>query len=183
MDGPAEPEETEGTDGGDEVEGIGAEGGYEWAVDEASGALVLQFPPLAVVRRSGPADAVRALFTARGFVPVDAPGPGNGSGSGPGTGSDTGLDLGSLPVARQCALALVDDTHADLVVRVGPDAASRVPVPHGDVAWSTRVARAGEVVVLVTEAAVREGQVTAARLRRDAEAGAVVGARLPAGPL
>ena len=78
----------------------------------------------------------------------------------------------------------MDDDNAELVVHVGDSAgASRIPILH-DPTWACRVFCAGEIAVLVTDAAVAaDGLMTDDRLRRDVAAGGVLAARVPAGEL
>jgi hypothetical protein len=141
--------------------------GYTWATNSAPDFLVVQLPPLAVVASGRVHDALKALFRRRGFQGVSR------------------LDELNPPVANGSALTRVDDDTAELVVRVGDTVGvSRIPIPHHDPAWSSRVFGEGAIPVLITEAAVAaDGSMTQDRLERDVEAGGVLAAMVPAGDL
>jgi hypothetical protein len=141
--------------------------GYTWATSSAPDFLVVQLPPLAVVASGRVHDAMKALFRRRGFQGV------------------SGLDRLNPPVANGSALTRMDDDNAELVIRVGDTVGvSRIPIPHHDPAWSSRVFGAGAIPVLITEAAVAaDGSMTQDRLERDVEAGGVLAAMVPAGDL
>ena len=141
--------------------------GYTWATNSAPDFLLVQLPPLAVVASGRVHDALKALFRRRGFQGVSR------------------LDELNPPVANGSALTRVDDDTAELVVRVGDTVGvSRIPIPHHDPAWSSRVFGEGAIPVLITEAAVAaDGSMTQDRLERDVEAGGVLAAIVPAGDL
>jgi hypothetical protein len=141
--------------------------GYQWAIHSDPDFLVVQLPPLAVVSNGLAHDALKALFRQRGFRGVSS------------------LDELKPPVANGVALTRVDEDSAELVVRVGDAVGvSRIPIPHRDQAWASRVFAAGELPLLITEAAIAsDGSATDDRLRRDVEAGGVLAAVVPAGDL
>lgn len=140
---------------------------YQWAVTSDPDVLHVQLPPVAVVDGDRVRDALRALFARRGFAALSDP-----------------EDLRAR-AANGCVLRLVDDRSAELVVTISEGVGvTRVPVPHHDPAWSARVLAAGEVTVLVTEAAIDpSGALTPERLAADVAAGGVSLARVPAGEL
>ena len=141
--------------------------GYRWAISADPDLLVVQLPAIAAVGGGQAHDAMKALFRRRGFEVVSR------------------LDELVPPVANGVAFARVDDDSAELVVHVGDTVgASRIPIPHHDPTWAGRVFGAGEIAVLVTDAAVAaDGSMTDDRLRRDVAAGGVLAARVPAGEL
>jgi hypothetical protein len=141
--------------------------GYRWAIIADPDLLVVQLPAIAVAGGGQAHDAMKALFGRRGFEGV------------------TRLDELAPPVANGVALARVDDDIAELVVHVGDAVgASRIPIPHHDPTWGGRVFRAGEISVLITDAAVAaDGSMTDDQLHRDVAAGGVLAARVPAGDL
>ena len=140
---------------------------YRWATHADPDLLVVQLPVLAVVEVGRAHDAMKALFRRRGFKAV------------------TRLDGLKPPVASGVALTRVDDENAELLVHVGDAVgASRIPIPHRDPAWAGRVFGAGQVTVLVADAAVADdGSITEDRLQREVEAGGVLAAVVPAGDL
>lgn len=138
--------------------------GYQWVAGTDPDLLALQFPPVAVFSAAGSGDGMRALFSARGFVPA------------------ADLRVDELPVANGCALLARDAHHAELVIHVGDQVgAARIPVPHDDTAWAARVLGEREVLVLVCSSAIEDGVLDAAALQRDLAAGGVLAARVPAG--
>jgi hypothetical protein len=141
--------------------------GYQWAIHSDPDFLVVQLPPLAVVANGLAHDAMKALFKHRGLRGVSS------------------LDELKPPVANGVALTRVDEDNAELVVRVGDAVGvSRIPIPHRDQDWASRVFTAGEIPLLITEAAIaNDGSTTDDRLRRDVEAGGVLAAVVPAGDL
>jgi hypothetical protein len=141
--------------------------GYKWAIGADPDLLVVQLPAIAVEGGAQAHDAMKALFRRRGF------------------GGVSRLDELEAPVANGVALARVDDDNAELVVHVGDAVgASRIPIPHHDPTWAGRVFGAGEVAVLITDAAVAaDGSMTDEQLHRDVAAGGVLAARVPAGEL
>ena len=141
--------------------------GYGWAISADPDLLVVQLPAIAAVGGGQAHDAMKTLFRRRGFEGVSR------------------LDELVPPVANRVALARVDDDNAELVVHVGDTVgASRIPIPHHDPTWADRIFGAGEIAVLVTDAAVAaDGSMTDDRLRRDVAAGGVLAARAPAGEL
>jgi hypothetical protein len=141
--------------------------GYRWAIRADPEFLVVQLPPLAVVGGGQAHDAMKALFLRRGFQGVSR------------------LDELRPPVANGVALTRVDDDAAELLLHVGDSVgASRIPIPHGDPAWASRVFSAGQITVLITNAAVADdGSITDDRLQRDVDAGGVLAAVVPAGDL
>lgn len=139
--------------------------GYQWAVGTEPDTVYVQLPP--VGSPAGATDAMRQLFSLRGFAGVGADDPAAGAG-----------------VANGCALVREDDRTAVLVVTIGERVGvTRIPVPHGDPAWSHRVFGEGRVLVVLTGDAVVEGAVTSEGLRRDAAAGGLNAAVVPAGDL
>jgi hypothetical protein len=137
---------------------------YEWAITSEPDLLVVQFPPLAVSQGGRAVDAMRALFKARGFAEL------------------TTLESAKPPVSNGCVLAEGDSPTAELVIQIG-SSALRIAVAHGDPAWSARVFREREVLVLACEAVIEGGAVQQQRLEREVAAGAVLAARVPAGRL
>ena len=133
-----------------------------WATHRSPDFLVLQLPPVPVVSGDRPRDAMRTLFERRGFHAV-AP----------------TFELDLQP-ANGCALTRTGPDSAELLLRIGVDGASRVPLTDLDGAWLTRAVTQGQAAVLLAEAAVGEdGTTTREALRRDAEAGAVLAALVP----
>lgn len=140
---------------------------YEWALASEPDTLYVQLPPVdSTTGATGAAgDAMKLLFRQRGFAAVPE-------------------DASEAPVANGCALVREDDERAVLVVSISERiGATRIPLPHGDPAWSRRVFAAGQVVAVLTEAAVVDGTVTPERLQRDADADGVSAAVVPAGEL
>lgn len=139
--------------------------GYRWAIGSDPDAVYVQLP--VVGAPGGAHDAMRRLFSLRGFSGVAADDPAAGA-----------------EVANGCVLAREDDERAVLVVTIGERVGvTRIPVPHGDVAWSARVFGAGQVLVVLTEDAIEDAAVTPERLAGDAAAGGLSAALVPAGDL
>jgi hypothetical protein len=140
---------------------------YKWAIHTDPEFLAVQLPTLAVVGGGQAHDALKALFRRRGFQGVSR------------------LDGLRPPVANGVALTRVDDDVAELLLQVGDTVgASRIPIPHHDPAWASRVFSAGQITVLITNVAVADdGSITDDRLQRDVEAGGVLAAVVPAGDL
>lgn len=141
--------------------------GYRWAIHTEPELLAVQLPALAVVGGRQAHDAMKALFRRRGFQEVSR------------------LDELRPPVANGVALTRVDDETAELLLHVGDSVgASRIPIPHRDPAWASRVFSAGQLTVLITNMAVADdGSITDDRLQRDVDAGGVLAAVVPAGDL
>ncbi len=142
------------------------EPGYRWAIDSDPDTLYVQLPPVGAGGATA-GDALRLLFRQRGFTEV--------------TGDDA---AGAAGVANGCVLAREGDERAVLVVTISERVGvTRIPVPHGDAAWSGRVFREGRVVVVLTQRALEDGTPTPETLARDAEAGSLSAAVVPAGDL
>jgi hypothetical protein len=140
---------------------------YEWATHSEPDFLALQLPPVPVVEGGGRAhDALKALFVQRGFRAVTE-----------------GDDLGLQP-SNGCLLTRAGATALELLVTVGPRVgASRMTLTELDPAWVARVVAAGHVAVLIVDSAVgADGTTSRASVRRDVEAGGVLGALVPAAP-
>lgn len=137
---------------------------HEWATHTEPDFLALQLPPVPVADGGGGAqDAFRTLLAQRGFRAVTE-----------------GDELGLRP-SNGCLLTRTDARSLELLVTIGPRVgASRMPLPGLDQAWVARVVEAGHVAVLVVDSAVRDdGTTTREGLRRDVEAGGVLGALVP----
>lgn len=135
-----------------------------WATHAGPDFLVLQLPPVPVVQGGGAHDAMKKLFALRGFRPV---------------AQTDDLDL---QPANGCLLTRTGRTRAELLLRIGGQDASRIPLHSLDHAWLARAVRGGQVAVLLAEAAVgADGTVTRADLLRDVDAGVVLAALVPAG--
>jgi hypothetical protein len=139
---------------------------FQWAVNADPDLLVLQFPLFVVEAGGPPRDPVKVLFERRGFRAL------------------TGLEDLDLQASNGCALTTGPETAA-LVALVADDGrATRIPIPHGDAAWSARILAAGHVPVLVTIAAIGDdGVLTRERLQRDVASGGVLAALVPTGDL
>ncbi len=107
------------------------------------------------------ADAARSLFTARGFRPV------------------VRTDDLDLRPASGCLLTRLGPIDAELLVTVGSDGASRLPLTGLDPAWLERAVETGQAAVLLVGSAVHEGAITQADLRSDVDAGVVLSALVP----
>jgi hypothetical protein len=140
---------------------------FQWAVNAEPDLLVLQFPLFVVEAGGPPRDPVKVLFERRGFRVL------------------SGLEDLDLQAATGCALTATGPESAELVALIAEDGrATRIPVPHGDPAWSARVLAAGHVPVLVTIAAIGDdGLLTRERLQRDVASGGVLAALVPTGDL
>ncbi len=135
-----------------------------WATHVGPDFLVLQLPPVPVVRGDAAHDAMKKLFGLRGLRAV------------------VQTDDLELQPANGCALTRVGRTRAELLLRVGEQGASRIPMHGLDRAWLARAVKEGHAAVLLTEAAVSaDGAVTREDLRRDVDAGVVLAALVPAG--
>jgi hypothetical protein len=137
---------------------------YEWATHSEPDFLALQVPPVPVADGEGGArDALKALLRQRGFRPVAE-----------------GDDLGLQP-SNGCLLTRTDATSLELLVTVSPRVgASRMALSDLDAAWVGRAVAGGHVAVLVVDSAVgADGTTSRARVRRDVEAGGVLGALVP----
>jgi hypothetical protein len=133
---------------------------YEWATHAEPDFLALQVPPVPLP--DGLGDGFKALLGQRGFEPVV-----EGAELGPSSG---------------CLLTPTGPASAELLITVGPRVgASRMPLTGLDPAWLERVVASGHVALLVVETAVADGTTSRAALQRDTEAGAVLGALVPAG--
>ncbi len=133
-----------------------------WATHTGPDFLALQLPPVPVARGGAAHDAMKTLFTLRGFVPVEQ------------------TDDLDLRPANGCGLTRVAPSRAELLLRLGTDGASRIPLPDLDRAWLARAVREGQAAVLLVEAAVQpDGTVTRDDLRRDVDAGVVLAALVP----
>jgi hypothetical protein len=135
-----------------------------WATHAGPDFLVLQLPPVPVVQGDGAHDAMKKLFALRGFRTV------------------VQTDDLDLRPANGCALTRTGRTRAELLLRLGDQGASRIPMHGLDRAWLARAVKAGHAAVLLAEAAVgAAGTVTREDLRRDVDAGVVLAALVPAG--
>ena len=135
-----------------------------WATHAGPDFLVLQLPPVPVVEGDSAHDAMKKLFAVRGFQPV------------------VQTDDLELQPANGCALTRVGRTRAVLLLRLGEDEVSRIPLHGLDRAWLARAVTQGHAAVLLAEAAVGpDGTVTREHLRRDVDAGAVMAALVAAG--
>ncbi len=159
---------------------------YQWAIGSQPDAVYVQLPPVDAAAGGGARDALRTLFRQRGFAEPggdrdeDAPEPVT-----PSVTQRVGQGLeGDVGVANGCALVCEDDERALLVVSISDRiGATRIPLPHGDAAWSERVFAEGRALVVLTEDAIDAGEVTDDGLARDAEAGGLLAALVPAGQL
>lgn len=134
-----------------------------WATHTGPDFLALQLPPVPVARGGEAHDAMKTLFTLRGFARVEQ------------------TDDLDLRPANGCGLTRVAPDGAELLLRLGADGASRIPLPGLDRAWLARAVREGQAAVLLVEAAVgADGTVTREDLRRDVDAGVVLAALVPA---
>ena len=146
---------------------------YQWATTARPDVLVLQLPPVPGGIAGGAHDAMKALFARRGFQPIATP------------------DDLDLPAANGCLLTRRGPSHAEVLVTIGEAVgASRIPLAQVDDAWLDRVVGDGLVPVLVVDTAVDatldaelgHGSTTSPdRLRRDIEAGGVLGALVACG--
>lgn len=136
---------------------------YAWATNADPDVLVLQLSPLPVFTVGGSHDAMKLLFAQRGFRPM---------------ARAEVLDLGA---ANGCVLSRTGPRSAELLVSIGDRVgASRIPFPDLDPQWLGRVVASGHAAVLLVDAAVSEdGTTTRDRLRRDVDAGGVLGALVP----
>jgi hypothetical protein len=137
---------------------------YQWATHSTPDFLALQVPPVPVVvgdRRAQ--DALKLLLGQRGFKPVT---------------EDDELGLGA---SNGCLLTQTGPASLELLVTIGARVgATRLPIDRLDPAWVERVVAAGHVALLVVDSAVRaDGTTSRADLRRDVEAGGVLGALVP----
>lgn len=134
-----------------------------WATHARPDFLVLQLPPVPVVDGDAAHDAMKKLFALRGFQPV------------------VQTDDLELQPANGCALTRTGRTRAELLLRLGEQGVSRIPLHGLDRAWLARAVDQGHAAVLLAEAAVgADGTVTREDLRRDVDAGVVMAALLPA---
>lgn len=130
---------------------------YRWATHADPDFLALQLPPAPVVRGDVAHDAMKTLFAQRGFRPVDE------------------AERLDLRAANGCSFTRTGPGSAELLVAIGDRVgASRIPLTDLDQDWLGRVVTAGQVAVLLTEAAVAEDGTTSRELlRRDVDAGVV----------
>lgn len=158
---------------------------YQWAIGTRPDTVYVQLPPVDAAA-GGARDALRALFRQRGFAePGGEPAEGAPEPVTPAVAQPVGQRLeGDVGVANGCALVCEDEERALLVVSISDRiGATRIPLPHGDAAWSERVFAEGRALVVLTEDAIAEGEVTDEGLARDAEAGGLLAALVPAGQL
>jgi hypothetical protein len=136
---------------------------YRWATHADPDLLALQLPPVPVVRGEVAHDALKALFSQRGFRPVDE------------------AERLDLRAANGCALLRTGPHDAELLLTIGERVgASRIPFEDIDPAWLARAVDAGQAAVLLVDAAVTDdGRTSRELLRRDAEAGGVRAALVP----
>ncbi|SDR72784.1 hypothetical protein SAMN04488570_0177 [Nocardioides scoriae] len=133
-----------------------------WATHTGPDFLVLQLPPVPVVEGDRARDAMKTLLERRGFRPV------------------VETDDLELEPANGCALTRTGEEEAELLLRIGADGASRIPLTDLDRAWLARVVEQGQAAVLLVEAAVRpDGTTSREDLRRDVDAGVVLAALVP----
>lgn len=145
---------------------------YQWAVISRPDVLVLQLPPVPGGSEGRVHDAMKALFSRRGFRSIATP---------------DDLDLAA---ANGCLLTRRGPSRAELLVTIGEaTGASRIPLEGVDPAWLERVVADGLATVLVVDtavepaegAAVGGGTATAERIRRDIDDGSVLGALVVCG--
>ncbi|ROR91946.1 hypothetical protein [Nocardioides aurantiacus] len=135
-----------------------------WATHVGPDFLALQLPPVPVDRDGAAHDAMKKLFGLRGFRAV------------------VETDELDLQPANGCLLTRTGRTRAELLLRLGGQDASRIPLHGLDRAWLSRAVKGGQAAVLLVEAAVGpDGTVTREDLRRDVDAGVVLAALVPAG--
>lgn len=135
-----------------------------WATHTGPDFLALQLPPVPVDRGGAAHDAMKRLFALRGFRVVEQ------------------TDELDLQPGNGCLLTRVGRTRAELLLRLGGQDASRIPLHGLDRTWLSRAVASGQAAVLLTEAAVcADGTVTRDDLRRDVDAGGVLAALVPVG--
>lgn len=137
---------------------------YRWATHADPDFLVLQLPPAPVFTGGAAHDAMKALFSQRGFRPVEE------------------ADRLDLRAANGCALTRTGPHQAELLVAIGTvTGASRIPLSGLDEDWLARVVAEGHAAVLLADASIDEdGRTSRDLLRRDVDAGGVRAALVPA---
>lgn len=140
---------------------VGVDPHYQWAINREPDFLVIQPAPMPVTGSEPAFDGIRDAFREAGFVPAY------------GSANPT-------PVATE--MIRFDDMGSQqgrLTVTLPHGASDSWAIPHGDPVWAHRVRNDGEVLVLVTQAALdEEGTLSQASMDRDVQAGVVLVAKV-----